>query len=47
MADFAALYPAELGIVTQESTDKTLTRAPPPLAARTGAKALLTTSGPR
>src|SRR2546421_509409 len=45
-AALEAEYIAAGGIASHESTDRTFTMAPPPFAARTGAKARLTASGP-
>ena len=36
-----------MGLPTQDTTDRTLTNAPPPLAARTGAKACVVAIRPR
>src|SRR3954469_5731967 len=46
-AAFEALYAPVTGSATQDSTDSTFTSAPPPLAASTGANALLTRTGPQ
>ena len=45
-AAFAAQYSADCGALNHDSTDRTLTIAPPPLAPRMGAKAWVTASGP-
>jgi hypothetical protein len=46
-AALEALYVPALGTATQLSTERTLTMAPPPFFARTGAKARLSRSGPK
>ena len=46
-ADFDALYVAPCGIEMNDSTDSTLTRAPPPLSRRIGAKARATRIEPK
>jgi hypothetical protein len=46
-AALEALYVPALGTATQLSIDRTLTIAPPPFFARTGANARLSKSGPK
>lgn len=46
LAAFEAQYIAELGMLTHESTERTLMMAPPPFALSTGANARLIASGP-
>ena len=45
-AAFDAAYAPALGAVNQDSAEMTLRIAPPPLAARTGAKARVMSKGP-